>query len=158
AALLAGDPGLGFGFFFNQCTTALRNADNTCQYSASACSTCGSEVHACGQLISGTIWDIREALAVTNPTTYVDLINALTLSSVPMHQGTGIDSSIAIDLLTLDDDDASIDNGTPHYTEICSGFTAHGMSCPPILTGLGVAPATNFNAEGPVGGPFAPDS
>jgi len=156
AMLFSGQHGLGMGFFLNQCTTALRDAANTCQYSATSCSSCGSEIHACGQLIAGIVWDIRQALAVTHPDNYVDLINNLTLSSVLLHMGTAINAQIAIDLLTLDDDDGNINNGTPHYNEICSGFSAHGLSCPPILTGLNVSPTTTLNAEGPVGGPFAP--
>jgi len=158
AALLAGDPGLGYGFYLNQCTTPLRNADNVCQYSASSCSTCGSEFHACGNLLSGTIWSIRKALAVSQPETYVDLLNSLVLSSVPLHVGTGINGSIAVDLLTLDDDDSNLDNGSPHYAEICAGFAAHGMSCPPLKTGLSVSPTNTLGAIGPVGGPFAPES
>jgi hypothetical protein len=158
AALFAGAPGLGYGFYLNQCTTALRNADNTCQYLPTGCSTCGSAIHSCGQLLSGVIWSIRKALAVTNPTGYADIINALTLSSVLLHTGTAINSQIAIDLLTLDDNDGNIGNGTPHYSEICSGFAAHGMSCPPLLTDLSVTPTSTLAAEGPVGGPFAPAS
>jgi hypothetical protein len=156
AVLYAGNAGLGIGFYLNQCTTPLRNADNTCQYSASSCSSCGSEIHSCGQLISGIIWSIRKNLAVTLPNTYVDLINKLTLSSILVHTGTAINAQIAIDMLTLDDDDGNINNGTPHYSEICSGFAAHGLACPPILTGMNVSPTTTLAAEGPVGGPFAP--
>jgi hypothetical protein len=158
ATLFAGQHGLGLGFFLNQCTTPLRDADNTCQYSATACSSCGSEIHDCGQLMSGTIWSIRKALAISHPTTYVDLINNLTLSSILVHKGSAINSQIAIDLLTLDDDDGNLNNGTPHYAEICSGFSAHGMACPPILTDLNVSPTTSLAAEGPLGGPFAPAS
>ena len=158
AALLAGTPGLGYGFFLNQCTTALRNADNTCQFLTSGCSSCGSEIHACGQLISGAIWSVRKELILTNPTGYADIINALALSSIPMHQGTAINAQIAIDLLTLDDNDGNIDNGSPHYQEICKGFAAHGMTCPPLKTGLSVSPLTTLAAEGPTGGPFAPAS
>jgi hypothetical protein len=158
AALLSGDPGLGYGFYLNQCATPLRTAENTCQYSASACSSCGAEAHACGNLLSGTIWSIRKALAITQPETYADLLNALVLSSVPLHIGTQISSSIAVDLLTLDDDDSNLDNGSPHYSEICAGFAAHGMSCPPLLTGLSVSPTGTLGASGPVGGPFAPES
>jgi len=158
AVLYAGNAGLGLGFFLNQCTTPLRNADNTCQYSATSCSSCGSEAHDCGQLMSGIVWSIRKNLAVTHPDTYVDFINKLTLSSILVHTGTGINAQIAIDMLTLDDDDGNINNGTPHYNEICSGFSAHGLSCPPILTGMNVSPTTTLVAEGPVGGPFAPAS
>ncbi len=157
AVLQSGQHGLAYGFFLNQCTTPLRDADNTCQFST-GCSSCGSEIHACGQLISGTIWSVRKALAVSNPSTYVDLINNLVLSSIPLHKGTAINSQIAVDLLTLDDDDGNLNNGTPHYNDICSGFTAHGMTCPPILTGLGVTPAGNLSSEGQTGGPFLPAS
>jgi hypothetical protein len=158
AVLFAGNAGLGLGFFLNECTTPLRNADNTCQFDAAACSSCGSEIHSCGQLMSGIIWSIRKNLAVTHPGTYVDLINKLTLSSILVHLGTGINAQIAIDMLTLDDNDGNINNGTPNYNEICSGFSAHGLACPPILTGMNVSPTTTLASEGPVGGPFAPAS
>jgi len=158
AVLLAGDPGLAFGFYLNQCTTALRTADNTCQYSATSCSSCGSEAHACGNLMSGTIWSVRKALAQTDPDTYVDYLNSLVLSSIPLHKGTSVSPSIAVDLLTLDDDDGTLDNGSPHYAQICSGFQAHGMTCPPLLTGLSVSPASGLSANGNVGGPFSPAS
>src|SRR5262249_39046957 len=98
AVLQSGQHGLAFGFFLNQCTMPIRDADNTCQFSATSCSSCGSEAHACGQLMSGTIWSIRKALAVSNPTTYVDLLNNLVLSSILLHKGTAINSQIAIDL------------------------------------------------------------
>jgi len=156
AVLQSGQHGLAFGFFLNQCATALRDAQNSCQYSATSCSSCGSEAHACGQLISGIVWDIRQALAVTNPTTYVDLVNKLVLSSILMHTGTAINPQIAVDMLTLDDDDANLDDGTPHYNEICAGFSAHGISCPPTATGLKVSPAGGLSSQGSPGGPFAP--
>ena len=157
SSLLAGEPGLSYGFLLNQCSTPLRNADNTCQYSASSCSSCGSEAHDCGNLLSGTMWSIRKALAASDPDSYVDLIDSLALNSIPLHVGSSISPSIAVDLLTIDDDDANIDNGTPHYTQICAGFAAHGMSCPPRLTGLSVTPAA-LAAKGPTGGPFSPES
>jgi hypothetical protein len=158
AALLSGEPGLGYGFFLNQCSQPLRTADNDCQYSPTACSSCGSEVHDCGNLLSGAIWSVRERLAQSEPTEYVDLLNALVLSSIPMHTGGSITPSIAVDLLTLDDDDANLDNGTPHYDEICGGFQAHGLTCPPILNGLSVSPSGGLAAKGPDGGPFTPET
>src|SRR5690606_15474846 len=84
-----------------------------------------------------------------------DLIRSLVFSSIPMHTGTSIDPSIAIDMLTLDDDDALIENGTPHYEEICTGFALHNMDCPPILEGL-VVRGTDLQAAGPSDGPFGP--
>ena len=39
---------------------------NDCQYSETNCSTCGSGVHACGQLISGCVWDMLEYFDFTD--------------------------------------------------------------------------------------------
>jgi hypothetical protein len=156
ALLFSDDSGLGFGFYLNQCTTPLRDANNTCQYSATSCSSCGSEAHACGNLLSGVVWSIRNALLATDPASYRQILSNIVLSSVPMHTGTTINANIAIAMLTLDDNDGNLDNGTPHYQQICSGFGAHGISCPALKTGLSIAPVGDFTSEGPVGGPFNP--
>ena len=135
ATLISEDARFGLGFFKNQCSTPLRTADNTCQYSSTSCSSCGSEAHACGQLISGVVWDIREQLQASDPANFRNIINSLTLSSVLLHTGSAIDANVAIDFLSLDDNDGNLANGTPHGTQICSGFSQHGISCP-------IAPAT----------------
>ena len=158
AMLVANDPGLGYGFYAAQCGSPLRNADNDCQYLVSGCSSCGSEVHACGNLISGAIWSIREHLIADFPETADAILRPLVLSSIPMHIGTAINSQIAVDLLTLDDTDGNLGNGTPHYAQICAGFAEHGMSCPALQTGLGLAPGGAFASSGPLGGPFLPES
>ncbi|MDE0961128.1 MAG: dockerin type I repeat-containing protein, partial [Planctomycetota bacterium] len=38
----------------------------------------------------------------------------------------------AIELLILDDDDSSLENGTPNYSEICDAFAQHSIDCPEI--------------------------
>ena len=48
-------------------------------------------------------------------------VNAEVSSQVGVAAGTGID------FLTLDDDDANLYNGTPHFDEITTGFAAHSM-------------------------------
>ncbi|MCO6438837.1 MAG: hypothetical protein J5J06_17215 [Phycisphaerae bacterium] len=132
AMLVADDPGLGYGFFFNDCNTPLRNADNNCQYSATSCSTCGSESHDCGNLLSGCVWDLRENLGQSQPLMGLAIVRNLTVNSILLHSGSGITPQIAIDFLTLDDDDANINNGSPHWSEICTAFGAHGIDCPPV--------------------------
>ena len=124
--LIADDPGLGYGFFYSQCNTPLRNADNTYQY------PCTGEAHECGQLLSGCVWSTRNELAATHPDDYLEIVSNLTVNSVPMHSGTVITPQITIDFLTLDDDDANLDNGTPHWSQICAGFGAHNMDCPAL--------------------------
>ena len=122
---------LGNGFN-GPCGTCLRNADNTCQYQTSGCSSCGSTVHNCGRLISGCVWSTRNELQATNPSTYREILSSLTINSVLLHLGTSITPSITIHFLTLDDDNDDIEDGTPHYAEINAGFGAHNMPAPPL--------------------------
>jgi hypothetical protein len=126
AMLIADDPGLGYGFYLNDCANPLRNADNTEQY------PCTGEIHACGELISGAIWDIREEMEIGYPLTYLAIVSNLTVNSILLHTGTEITPQIAIDFLVLDDDDANLDNGTPHHSEICTGFDMHNLTCPDL--------------------------
>jgi len=123
--LITEDPGLAYGFF-NNCDEYMRTADNSYQY------PCNGEIHDCGQLISGCVWDIREALMETYPDDYMDIISNLAINAMLLHTGDMITPSIAVDYLTLDDVDGNIGNGTPHYAEICAGFSLHNMDCPPL--------------------------
>jgi hypothetical protein len=133
AALISGDPLFARGFESSDCDSYARSADNDCQYSATDCSSCGDEIHACGKTLSGIIWDIRERLSSSHPTDYRDIINRLTLNSIKLQAGEGtIDPGLAEDFLTVDDDDGNQANGTPHRSEICAGFAAHGIDCPPL--------------------------
>lgn len=157
AMLFAKDPRVGLGYYLNQCDTALRHGDSDCQYSTTDCSSCGSGAYECGALISGIVWDIWQELHVSEPDQADDIIRSLVFSSIPLHDGISIDPSIAIDLLTLDDNDGLIENGTPHYDEICTGFELHGMNCPAIVDGL-VVKGAELAAEGPSDGPFEPGS
>jgi hypothetical protein len=123
--LITDNAGLAYGFHGN-CNVPLRSADNNMQY------PCSGEIHYCGQLLSGCVWDTRNELAITYPFTYRDIIGSLVINSIELHQGTSITPQITIDFLELDDDDGNIFNGTPHYSEICAGFGAHNMDCPEL--------------------------
>ncbi len=125
AIIISDDPRLGVGFY-GDCVTPLRNADNSYQY------PCIGTIHDCGQLLSGCFWSTRNEMIITHPFTYMDTLANLNINSVLLHSGTEITPQITIDWLTLDDDDAIIDNGTPHFTEICAGFSAHNMGCPDL--------------------------
>ncbi len=157
AMLFSKDPRIGVGYYPSQCSNPLRTIGNTCQYDAETCSSCGGGLYECGSLISATVWDIWQQLDVSEPANSDDIIRSLVFSSIPLHIGTKIDPSIAVDFLTLDDDDDLLENGTPHYNEICTGFALHGMSCPAIVDGF-VLKGADFQAEGPSDGPFEPTS
>jgi len=126
--LITDNAGTGYGFTGN-CMQPLRSADNTIQY------PCSGAIHYCGQLLSGCVWETRNELISTNPTTYLDIISNLAVNAMLLHSGSSIDPSITIDYLTLDDDNGNIYDGTPHYNEIATGFGEHNMDAPvlPLL-------------------------
>jgi len=124
--LLEDDPRSGLGYTSN-CNQIIRNADNNMQY------PCAGAIHTCGQLISGCIWDTRNMLVATEPDNYIQILRDLAINSILIHSGDLITPQITIDWLTLDDDDANIGNGTPHYFEIDAGFSAHNMDAPALI-------------------------
>ncbi len=128
--LMKDQPELGVGF--QTCANGIRNANNTCQYSSTGCSSCGSEIHACGQLISGCVWSLRNTFAVQYPTTYRAKLAALAVNAMPLHTGTSIAGDITIDYLTLNDNNGNISDGTPDYSAINGAFTAHGLPGPAV--------------------------
>ncbi|MBC7771932.1 MAG: hypothetical protein H7210_05515 [Pyrinomonadaceae bacterium] len=117
---------------FRNCSTPLRDANNTCDYSPGNCSTCGPEAHACGRLISGCVWSVRNNLLATDPGTYRQILSGIAINAVLLHQGSAIDPSVTLDYLILDDDDADVFNGTPHFTQINAGFSAHNLPGPEL--------------------------
>jgi hypothetical protein len=123
--VISDEPILGYGFQ-NNCNIGIRTAVNNIQY------PCTGAIHDCGQLISGAVWETRNELLITNPSTYKDIIAELTIQSIDLHTGTEITPAITVHFLTLDDDDANINNGTPHYQEIATGFGEHNLDAPPL--------------------------
>ncbi len=128
--LIQDDPILGNGFQGN-CGAGIRSAANTLQY------PCSGGIHFCGQVISGAVWDTRNQLAITEPSSFRD-INATLFLGMLMVRGQmlpgnpTIDPFITVLYLELDDDDSNIGNGTPHYNEIAAGFGLHNLDAPPL--------------------------
>ncbi|MBL4591801.1 MAG: hypothetical protein JKY96_07565, partial [Phycisphaerales bacterium] len=118
--IILDDPDLGVGFF-GSCGGALRSAINSFVY------PCATDGHACAPLLSGVVWQTRELLVATEPANYQQLLMNWHVNSILLHSGSLITPQITIDYLTLDDDDADIGNGTPHYFEINGGFSVHNM-------------------------------
>ena len=128
--LITGENRLGLGFYQGNCLSGIRDADNNCTYSSSGCSSCGSQIHSCGQLLSGMIWDIRENLI--NAGKSVEIVNDIFVNSILLHNGSSINSAITIDWLTLNDDNGNINDGTPDYAEINAGCSVHGLPGPEL--------------------------
>ncbi len=86
-----------------------------------------------GSILSGAFWDMRtELIATEGPSTGLDIARDLYIGQVFV--GTHrVDPTVTVDVLTLDDDDGDITNGTPHRQEICTAFDAHGLTCPELV-------------------------
>jgi hypothetical protein len=133
AALVSQDPLMVRGIRAAECDSYVRSAENDCQYTESGCSSCGNEIHACGQVLSGIIWDIRKALQSSHPADYQDIISRLTIESILLRKAAGgITPEIAADFLEVDRESYGNHTAEPHRAEICAGFAAHGIECPPL--------------------------
>ncbi len=128
--LIQDEPILGHGWS-QDCESGLRNADNNKQY------PCMGQIHDCGQLLSGCIWDTRNELILTEPVDYQDINSSLFFGMLIVRgqmepSNNTITPFIALIYLELDDDDGNLENGTPHYQEIAAGFGAHNMEVPAL--------------------------
>lgn len=137
-AFKADDPCLGRDFR-GQDTGCLRNAYNTVSH------PCAGASHLCGQVISGAFWLTKDELDLTiGSGPALDLASVLYLNSILLRP-SDINLGVTIDVLTLDDDDGDLSNGTPHYSEIETGFGAKGLDTPDLewvtITPLNMPPA-----------------
>ncbi|MCH7884823.1 MAG: hypothetical protein IIC01_06175 [Planctomycetes bacterium] len=96
---------------------------------------CFGEVHDCGQVLAGVWWDIKLEMqgSLGQSTGLQTAQQLLTDWSQITLGGSGRNSAsprTAVEVLTVDDDDGDLDNGSPHFDEICAGFAAHNIRCP----------------------------
>ena len=151
SVLLTDSALLGQGF--QSCTTGLRNASNTCQYSSTGCSSCGSAIHSCGQLLSGCVWDLRNSLAATYPSDYKTRLASYAVNAMPLHAGSStIQNDITIDYLTLDDNNGNLGDGSPNYFAIAAAFNKHGLTAPALSLFVITAPNGAPTTVLPLGG------
>lgn len=92
-------------------------------------------VHFCGQILGATFWRIRENFGSTYGSAEgLNQIQQIFVDWSLLTVGGSGDNSAhpqtAIEMLTVDDDDGTIDNGTPNFLEICDAFAAHSIDCP----------------------------
>jgi len=127
AAFLTADPCLAIEFR-GIGTGCLRNAVNNVRY------PCSGEVHYCGQVLSGAFWQTYLAMRQrysNDPDFALQKVREWYLNSILLRPSS-ISPQITIDVLTLDDDDNNIYNGTPHYFQINEGFSRHNLPAPQI--------------------------
>ncbi|MFN0133538.1 MAG: GC-type dockerin domain-anchored protein [Phycisphaerales bacterium] len=99
---------------------------------------CGGPIHTCGMVLSGVWWRTRTNMGtVYGSGPGLDLTRNLNVKWALLTLGgpnsaNAAGPATAIEVLTADDNDGSLDNGTPNYASICPAFAAHGITCPAI--------------------------
>ena len=124
AMTLTNTPCLGQGFFGPG--TCLRDGENTRQYPANEC---GGGVHCLGEMTMGSMWKTRENLInILGYDEGVDRADDLFYFAQTARPNNVPD--YLTEILIVDDNDGSIDNGTPYYVSICDAFSEHNIECP----------------------------
>ena len=119
-------PIVGDDFFTNG--GDIRNGNNNRQYCGSCGSGCHGGVHAGGEVLMGAFWKVRANLNTTHGDAAGDLIaDTLFHAWFVSYNATQICDTNETQILTLDDDNGNISDGTPHYLDIEAGFEAQGF-------------------------------
>ena len=115
---------------------------------------CGSAIHTCGQVLGGTWrWMRLNMTGTLGSGPALDRVqdNFVAWSMITLG-GSGSDSAVprtAIEVLTVDDDDGILGNGTPNFNEICEAFDRHGIDCPELdLLSISVVDAPETLSSG----------
>ncbi len=135
--LMTQDPIIGRGFYVGNCVSGIRNSLNTLQYPGDVV---GQEIHYAGQVIAGFNWDAMVLLQGLYGGGSWDAPGTVKSGElwhygrVLMHPFYQADQVFAT--FFADDDNANMDDGTPHHAQLCEAAENHGFDCPAILVGV----------------------
>lgn len=126
------DPVIGRDFTTTGGVVRTPDTANT-QYPCS-----GTEVHFCGQILAGSLWEIRKAYVnFFGPVDGLALVRQEHADWAMITSGgvgtASANPQTAIDWLTVDDNNGDINDGTPNYTRLASAYAMHSIPVPPIL-------------------------
>ncbi|HWN82631.1 MAG TPA: hypothetical protein VNM87_11075, partial [Candidatus Udaeobacter sp.] len=130
ATFMSNESIIGRGFNLGNCVSGIRNCQNSLVYPTHVV---GIEEHDAGRVICGFNWDMRQQLqasegAVQGKATAAHIWHFARKVFRPMEQPDQV-----LAYFVIDDDDANMINGTPHYDEICTGAENHGFECPEVI-------------------------
>jgi uncharacterized protein (TIGR03382 family) len=138
AALLTNDAGMGRGFFLSN--APMRNLDPAQDLRWPEDTT--GEVHDDGEIIGGTMWDVKKALEAKLGTEAGHAKTVEIFYGI-LQRANDIPSSYA-EALVSDDDDGDLSNGTPNQCELNTVFKAHGLADGVVTAGLAAPVRDNF--------------
>jgi Zn-dependent metalloprotease len=132
ANLLTRESIMALGFYLDNCSSGIRNSQNTLQ------NPCSNEAHICGQVLAGFHWDSWQALLAAYPQAVAD---SVARSTWHFGRKLGLPATMTEQVywtFVADDNDGNLNNGTPHYDQFCTGATNHGFACPEITVGVAI--------------------
>ncbi|MFM2193318.1 MAG: hypothetical protein RLZZ118_2275 [Bacteroidota bacterium] len=130
---------IGPGFFTNSAVTGIREyVTSTKVYPKDIV----GEVHADGEIIAGAWYDTYVNWGDMDSTSTLFANSMAGLATGPDGTEGQVYHDILIDALSYDDDDANINNGTPHFVQIVSAFAKHGIY---LLSDAGITHVPNAN-------------
>jgi len=130
AILLYDDGVVGRGF--STTGSPVRNIDQANQQYP-----CGLAIHTCGQIVGGVWRDTRLNFQGIYGSASLELARQLhvdwsliTIGGAGSNFLNSAHPGTAIEVITVDDTDGDITNGSPNYTPICAAFSKHNITCP----------------------------
>lgn len=127
AMTLANDWCMSPSFYSTNPDGCLRSGLNLRQYPAPEC---GGEEHCVGEITGGAMWKTRRNLVEKHGIDFVHQVDVFfreALVARPMTVPTLLTA-----LLTANDDNGNLADGTPDYYEICDAWGEHNVDCPAI--------------------------
>mgnify|MGYP001468946946 CR=1 FL=1 len=124
------------GEFFTTGGGFVRNlTDGSPDWSSSECT---SGTHNCGETLGGSWYFIKEQFKSFYGTSAgMDNVRQLgvdwSMITNGGANGHGAHPGTAIEILTVDDDNGNLADGSPNYSRICAGMANHNIVCPTIL-------------------------
>jgi hypothetical protein len=100
--------------------------------------SCSAGTHPCGETLGGSWYFIKEQFKTFYGTSAgLDNVRQLNVDWSMITNGAdanghGAHPGTAIEVLTVDDDNGTIDDGTPNRNRICAGFANHNITCPTL--------------------------
>jgi hypothetical protein len=96
---------------------------------------CIGEIHYCGQTLGGVWSKILESFKLSYPNTGLEDARQLFVNWALVTGGEDSNAQAAhpltaVEVLSVDDDNGNLADGTPHYDEICDAFRSQGIGCP----------------------------
>ncbi|MBD3163347.1 MAG: hypothetical protein GF346_12780 [Candidatus Eisenbacteria bacterium] len=116
---------IGEGFFEDG--SALRDGENLRQYPGDECN---GDVFCLSEILTGAMWKTRKNLALKYGEETASVFDPLYIAALRSRPYTM--PEFLTQLLSANDDDGDLTNGTPDWDEICDAFALHNLPCPPL--------------------------